>query len=72
MIQVYHDRGIDSAKLGCRLPNLPNICLQSSTTASFYQFPEGDKDLIEKMEEDMVGGPSIISMQKAVVGETNI
>ena len=59
-------------KLGCTLPNLANICLHKSSTAKFYPFTESDKDLLEKIREDMVGGPSIVFTRKAVVEETLI
>ena len=59
-------------KLGCALPNLANICLHKSTSAKFYQFTEADKDLLQKIREDMVGGPSIVFTRKAVVDETFI
>ena len=59
-------------KLGCTLTNLANICLHSSTNVKFHPFPEGDKDLLEKIREDMVGGPSIVLTRKAVVGQTRI
>ena len=26
MILFYHDKGIDTLKLGCTIPNLANIC----------------------------------------------
>ena len=58
-------------KMGCALPNLANICLHSSTNVNFYPFPEGDKDLLEKIRQDMVGGPSIVFTRKAVVGHTH-
>ena len=47
-------------KLGCTSPNLANICLHKSTDAIFYPFTEGDRDLLEKIREDVVGGPSIV------------
>ena len=72
MIAVYHDKDIDMLKLGCTLPNLANICLHKSTDAKFYPFTEGDKDLLEQIREDVVGGPSIVSTRKAVVDETFI
>ena len=59
-------------KLGCTLPNLTNICSHKSTDAKFYQFKEGDKDLLEKVQEDVVVGPSIVFTRKAVVDETFI
>ena len=57
-------------KLGCTLPNLANICLHKSTDAKFYPFTEGEKDLLEKLQEDVVDGPSIAFTRKAVVDET--
>ena len=72
MIVFYHDKDIDMLKLGCTLPNLANICLHKSTDAKVYPFTEGDKDLLEKIWEDVVGGPSIVFTRKAVVDETSI
>ena len=72
MIEFYHNKGIDMLKLGCTLPILANICLHNSTDSKFYPFTESDKDLLEKIREDMVGGPSIVFMRKAVVDETFI
>ena len=72
MIAFYHHKGIDMLKLGCTLPNLANICLHKSTNAKFYPFTENDKDLLEKIRDDMVGGPSIVFTRKAVVNETLI
>ena len=69
LIAFYHDKDIDMLKLGCTLPNLANICLHKSTDAKFYPFTEGDKDLLEKFREDVVGGPSIVFTRKAVVDE---
>ena len=59
-------------KLGCTLPNLANNCLHKSTDAKFYPFTEADKDSMEKIREDVVGGPSIVFTRKAVVDETFI
>ena len=59
-------------KLGCTLPNLANICLHKSTNHKFYPFFEGDKDLCEKIREDMTGGPTIVFTRKAVVDQTYI
>ena len=72
MIEFYHSKGIDMLKLGCTLPNLANICLHKSTDSKFSPFTESDKDLLEKIREDMVGGPSIVFTGKAVVDETFI
>ena len=70
MIEFYHIKGIDMLKLGCTLPYLANSCLHKSTDSKFYPFTESDKDLLEKIREDMVGGPSIVFTRKAVVDET--
>ena len=70
MIEFYQNKGIDMLKLGCTLPNMANICLHKSTDSKFYPFTESDKDLLEKIREDMVGGPSIVFTRKAVVDET--
>ena len=72
MIESYHNKGIDMLKLGCTLPNLANICLHKSTDSKFYPFTVSDKDFLENIREDMVGGPSIVFTHKAVVDETFI
>ena len=69
MIELYHNKGIDMLKLGCTLPSLANICLHKSTDSKFYPFTELNKDLLEKIREDMVGGTSIVFTRKAVVDE---
>ena len=71
-IEFYHNRGIDMLKLGFTLPNSADICLQKSTDSKFQPFTESDKDLLEKVREDMVGGPSIVFTRKAVVDGTFI
>ena len=72
MIEFYRNKGIDMLKLGCTLPNLANICLHKSTDSKFYPFTESGKDLLDKIREDMAGGPSIVFTRKAVVVETFI
>ena len=72
MIAFCHDKDIDMLKLGCTLPNLAYICSHRSTDAKFYPFREGDKNLLEKTREDVVGDPSIVFTRKAVVDETFI
>ena len=72
MLAFYHKKGIDMLKLECILPNLANICLHNSTSAEFHPFTETDKDLLQKIREDMMGGPSIVFTRKAVVDETFI
>ena len=56
-------------KLGCTLPNLANICLHNSTNYKFYPFVEADKDLHDKIREDMTGVPSIVLTKKVVVDQ---
>ena len=70
MIAFYHGKDIDMLKLGCTLPNLANMCLHKSTDAKFYPFTEGYKDLLEKIRDDVVGGPTIVFTREAVVNET--
>ena len=72
VIAFYHDKDIDMLKLGCTLPNLATICLHEPTDAKFYPFTEADKDLLEKIREDIFGGPSIIFTHNATVDETFI
>ena len=72
VIEFYHNKGIEMLKLGCKIPNLANICLHKTTDSKFYPSTESDKDLLEKIREDMVGGPSIVFTRKAVVDETFI
>ena len=57
-------------KLGCTIPNLAKICLRKATAVKFYPFTEGDKDLLQKIREDVFGGPSIVFTSKAVVDKT--
>ena len=74
MIAFYHHKDIDMLKFGCTLPNLANNCLHKSTDAKFYPYPftEGDKDLLEKIREDAVGGPSIVFTRRAFDDDTFI
>ena len=72
MVPFYHKKGIDMLKLGCALPRLANICLHKSTSAKFYPFTETDKDFLQKIREDMIGGISIVFTRKAVVDKTFI
>ena len=67
MIAFLYDEDIDMLKLGCTLPNLPNNCLHKSTDAKFYTFTEGDQDLLEKIREDAVGGPSFLHAKQLLM-----
>ena len=72
MIAFYHDEKVDMLNIGCTLRKLANIFLGKSTDAKFYPFTEGDKDQLDKVREDVVGGPSIVFTRKANVDETFI
>ena len=72
MYEFYHIKGIDMLKLGYTLTNLANICLHEATDSKFYSFTELDKNLFEKIREDMVLTLSIVFTCKAVVDETFI
>ena len=69
MIDFYYNKGNDMLKLGCTLPNLASICFNISTGLKLYPSTEWDKDLLEKIREDFVGGPSIVFTRKLVVEE---
>ena len=56
-IEFYQYKGIDMFKLGCTLPNLANICFHKSTNHKCFPFVEANKDLQNKINEDMTGGP---------------
>ena len=49
MFSFYHDKEVDTLKLGYTLPNLANICFHKSTDAKFYPNTEVDKDLVKKI-----------------------
>ena len=53
-------------KLACTVPILANICLHKSTDSKFYPFTETDKDFLEKKQEDIVGGASIVFTRKSL------
>ena len=67
MMAFYHNINIDMLKLGCTLPNLAKICLHKLTNAKIYAFFEVDKDLLQKIREDVIVGQSIVFTCKAVV-----
>ena len=65
MLAFYHKKGNDMLKLGCTLPNLTNICRYKSTSAKIFPYTETDRDLLQKIREDMVGGPCIVFTRKS-------
>ena len=66
---IFINKGFVTLKLGCTLPNPANFCLPSSTFAKFYPITEKDRDLLSKVLEDMVVGPSKLFTRKTVVDE---
>ena len=72
VIDFYRQKEIDMLKLGFTSPYLANICLHKLTDSKFYPFTESDEDLLQKIREDMVGGPFIVFTRKAVVDQTFI
>ena len=72
LLEFYHNKGIDMLKLGWTLPNRAKIRLHNSTTAKFYPFTESDKNLMEEVGEDMIGGLSIVFTKEAVLDDTFI
>ena len=72
IIEFYHNKGIDMLKLEGTLPNLANDYSHKSTDSKYYPFTESDKVLLEKLQEDMFGGPSIVFTRKAALDETFI
>ena len=60
MIEFYHNKGIDLLKLGFALLNLANNCMHNPKDSKFHPFTDSDKDLLEKIREDIVGFPSIV------------
>ena len=72
MFNYYHDKDIDFLKLGCALPNQAKVCPHKSTDKKFYLFTEADEDLLEKLREDVLSVPCLVSTREAVVCETFI
>ena len=67
--EFYHDKGIETIKVGCTKPNLANICLHKSNDYKFYPFISSDG---EKIREDMTIFFTIFFTRKAVANETFI
>ena len=53
------NKTLDILKLGCTLPNIAKIFLHESITANFYPSKERDPNLLDKIREPLVGGPSL-------------
>ena len=72
MMEFYHNKGIDMLKLGRTLPDLANICLHRSSIHKLFPFVEADKDLHDKILENMTAGSSNVFTRKTVVEQTFI
>ena len=72
MIEFYHNKAIDMLKLGCTMPDSTKSCLHKSADSKSQRYAVSDKDLLEKIREVRVGGPSIVFTRKAVVDQTFI
>ena len=70
MMEFYHNKGIDMLKLGCTILNLANICLHKSANQKNFPFVGSDKDIHDKIREDMTGGLYFVFTRKAVVDQT--
>ena len=64
MDQFYHQKENDMLKHECTLHNLANICLHKPTNEKLYPICDGDKDLCEKIREDMTGGQQLCLREK--------
>ena len=69
MIEFYYNKETYMLKLGCTLPKLANICLHKSTGSKIHPFTETDEDLLERIREYTVAGPSRVFIRKALVDE---
>ena len=57
-------------KLRCTLPKLVNICLHKSTSKKFDPLTESYKSKLEKLHQDIVGGPSRVFKCKVSIDQT--
>ena len=73
-LQWYNNKQkeIDMLQLGCTFTNLIIDFLHKSTEEKFYPFCESDKDLREKIIENMTGRLSIVFTRKTVLDKTFI
>ena len=72
VVGFFHNKGIDMLNVACTLPNLAKIYLHQSSTAKFCPLTESDRDLLDELREDIVGGPAIVFTKLALVDETFI
>ena len=72
MITFYHKKNDDLLNLGFTSPNLAITSLLKPTYAKFHPITERDKDLLQTIRDNMLGGPSIVFTRKAVIDKTFI
>ena len=70
MMGLHHDKDVHMLKVACKLPNLTINCLHNSLEEKFYPFMEANKEMLEKIRDNIVGGPSILLTRKPVVDKT--
>ena len=71
LVEFYHNKALICSSVGVFYITSPT-CLHTSTSAKCHPFTESDKDLLSKVREDMLGGPSIVFTRKAVIDKTHI
>ena len=69
-VAFCHNRRIASLKAGCSSHNVANFSVQEPAIESFDPFTECDKNISERMHEDLVGRPSIVFPHKPVSAKT--
>ena len=72
MVEFSHIKGIDILISECTSPQLANICLHSSTSATIYPFTENDENLLSKNREDLVKRPSMMFSRNTAVDKTHV
>ena len=72
LLEFYFDSGIDLFKDTISLPNLARSQLFKCTEALFPVFDYHSQDIYRTIQQNIVGGPSIIFKREARAGETRI
>ena len=72
MLQFYSRMGVDLFKDTISLPNLARTQLFKQSNTQFPLFDSTNQDLYRIVQQNIVGGPSIIFKREAIAGETPI
>ena len=72
MLEFYFSTGIDLFKTTISLPNLARSELFKCTDALFPVFDYLNQDIYRTIQQNIVGGPSIIFKREAKAGESSI